>query len=255
MDVDPDGVASLSSVSGRVFPGNRIRCEQNTVRDLGKRWWDTECDCHSRSKISWNLATDASLEKKRIFEIAMKKVWDARSGPSFPDPTNSLLFFLSCALPFAVYCSGQFSVQNLCQTALELQSELSDCSCILSWSHSTIWHDILALTNLQGFTKNKISHQHKQATFLFLRVKTVFQLTSSFRPCSSFSKPEDWVWKCSNQKETEYFDIPTSNIGSAVKTRLSQLHHWSNFSSTLPFLAFNVPPFLELHKVMRYTCF
>ena len=27
------GVASLSSVSGRVFPGNRIRCEQNTVRD------------------------------------------------------------------------------------------------------------------------------------------------------------------------------------------------------------------------------
>ena len=134
-------------------------------------------------------------KKKRIFEIAMKKVWDARSGPSFPDPTNSLLFFLSCALPFAVYCSGQFSVQNLCQTALELQSELSDCSCILSWSHSTIWHDILVLTNLQGFTKNKISHQHKQATFLFLRVKTVFQLTSSFRPCGSFSKPGDWVWK------------------------------------------------------------
>ena len=57
-----------------------------------------------------------------IFTTAMKKVWDARSGPSFPDPT----------LPFAVYCSGQFSVQNLCQTALELQSELSDCSCILS---------------------------------------------------------------------------------------------------------------------------
>ena len=139
-------------------------CEQNTVRDLGKRWRDTECDCRLRSKISWNLATDASLEKKRIFEIAMKKVWDARSGPSFPDPTNLLLFFLSCALPFAVYCSGQFSVQNLCQTALELQSELSDCSCILSWSHSTIWHDILVLTNLQGFTKNKISHQHKQAT-------------------------------------------------------------------------------------------
>ena len=173
----------------------RIRCEQNTVRNSGIRWRDTPCDCHSRSKISWNLATDASLEKKRIFEIAMKKVWDARSGPSFPDPTNSLLFFLSCALPFAVYCSGQFSVQNLCQTALELQSELSDCSCILSWSHSTIWHDILVLTNLQGFTKNKISHQHKQATFLFLRVKTVFQLTSSFRPCGSFSKPGDWVWK------------------------------------------------------------
>ena len=96
--------------------------------------------------------------------------------------TNLLLFFLSCTLPFAVYCSGQFSVQNLCQTALKLQSELSDCSCILSWSHSTIWHDILVLTNLQGFTKNKISHQHKQATFLLLRVKTaVFDLAVHFQ--------------------------------------------------------------------------
>ena len=232
----------------------RIRCEQNTVRNSGIRWRDTPCDCHSRIKISWNWPR-MRVWKKMIFEIAMKKVWDVRSGPSFPDPTNLLLFFLSCALPFAIYCTGQFSVQNLCQTALELQSELSDCSCILSWSHSTIWHDILALTNLQGLTKNKISHQHKQATFLFLRVKTVFQLTSSFRPCSSFSKPGDWVWKCSNQKETEYFDIPTSNIGSAVKTRPPQLHHLFNFSSTLPFLAFNVPPFLELQKVMRYTCF
>ena len=120
--------------------------------------------------------------RKMIFEIAMKKVWDVRSGPSFPDPTNVLLFFLSCTLPFAFYCIGQFSVQNLCQTALELQSELSDCSCILSWSHSTIWHDILALTNLQGFTKNKISHQHKQATFLLLRVKTaVFDLAVHFQ--------------------------------------------------------------------------
>ena len=243
MDVDPDGVASLSSVSGRVFQGNRIRCEQNTAQDSWIRWRDTECDCRSRSKICWKFGHGCEFgKKKRIFEIAMKKVWDARSGPSFPDPTNLLLFFLSCALPFAVYCFGQFSVQNLCQTALELQSELSDCSCILSWSHSTIWHDILALTNLHGFTKNKISHQHKQATFLFLRVKTVFQLTSSFRPCSSFSKPGDWVWKCSNQKETEYFDIPTSNIGSAVKTRPPQLHHLFNFSSTLPFLAFNGPP-------------
>ena len=130
----------------------------------------------------------------------MKKVWDVRSGPSFPDPTNLLLFFLSCTLPFAFYCIGQFSVQNLCQTALELQSELSDCSCILSWSHSTIWHDILVLTNLQGFTKNKISHQHKQATFLFLRVKTVFQLTSSFLPCGSFSKPGDEVWKSPTER-------------------------------------------------------
>ena len=120
--------------------------------------------------------------KKMIFEITMKKGWDVRSRPSFPDPTNLLLFFLSCALPFAVYCSGQFSVQNLCQTALELQSELSDCSCILSWSHSTIWHDILVLTNLQGFKKNKISHQHKQATFLLLRVKTaVFDLVVHFQ--------------------------------------------------------------------------
>ena len=120
--------------------------------------------------------------KKMIFEIAMKKVWDVRSRPSFPDPTNLLLFFLSCALPFAIYCTGQFSVQNLCQTALELQSELSDCSCILSWSHSTIWHDILVLTNLQGFKKNKISHQHKQATFLLLRVKTaVFDLAVHFQ--------------------------------------------------------------------------
>ena len=120
--------------------------------------------------------------KKMIFEITMKKGWGVRSRPSFPDPTNLLLFFLSCALPFAVYCSGQFSVQNLCQTALELQSELSDCSCILSWSHSTIWHDILVLTNLQGFKKNKISHQHKQATFLLLRVKTaVFDLAVHFQ--------------------------------------------------------------------------
>ena len=189
-------------------------------------------------------------KKKVIFvEIAMKKVWDARSGPSFPDPTNLLLFFLSCALPFAVYCSGQFSVQNLCQTALELQSELSDCSCILSWSHSTIWHDILALTNLQGFTKNKISHQHKQAKVLFQRLKTLFYLKSSFRPCGSLSKPGDWVWKCSNQKEMEYFDVPTSNIGSAVKIRPPQLHHLFNYSSTLPFLAFNVPSFLELQRL------
>ena len=120
--------------------------------------------------------------KKTIFETAMKKVWDVRLGPFFPDPTNLLLFFLSCTLPFAVYCSGQFSVQNLCQTALALQSGLSDCSCILSWSHSTIWHDILVLTNLQGFTKNKISHQHKQATFLLLRVRTaVFDLAVHFQ--------------------------------------------------------------------------
>ena len=159
----------------------RIRCEQNTVRNSGIRWRDTPCDCHSRIKISWNWPR-MRVWKKMIFEIAMKKVWDVRSGPSFPDPTNLLLFFLSCALPFAVYCSGQFSVQNLCQTALELQSELSDCSCILSWSHSTIWHDILVLTNLQGFTKNKISHQHKQATFLLLRVKTaVFDLAVHFQ--------------------------------------------------------------------------
>ena len=244
----PQCLEGYSRETGSVV--NKIQCRireyVDGTRNVTSAWEVRYAEIWPRMRV-W--------KKKRIFEIAMKKVWDARSGPSFPDPTNLLLFFLSCALPFAVYCFGQFSVQNLCQTALELQSELSDCSCILSWSHSTIWHDILALTNLQGFTKNKISHQHKQATFLFLRVKTVFQLTSSFRPCGSFSKPGDWVWKCSNQKETEYFDIPTSNVGSAVKTRPPQLHHLFNFSSTLPFLAFNVPPFLELHKVMRYTCF
>ena len=214
-----------------------------------------------------------------IFEIAVYKVWDVRSGPSFPDPTNLLLFFLSCALPFAVYCSGQFSVQNLCQTALELQSELSDCSCILSWSHSTIWHDILVLTNLQGFTENEISHQHKQATFLLLRVKTaVLDLLVQFQ-----SQGTGFENAPTKSRETEHLDIPTSNIGSSIKTRHPQywpveisqlnsisrclispckslldcnvfnpqLHHLFNFSSTLPFLAFNVPLFLELHKVMR----
>ena len=155
--------------------------EQNTVRDSGIRWRDTECDCQTRSKISWNLATDASLEKNDTGNSDEKSL-----GCAFKTllsrPYNLLLFFLSCALPFAIYCTGQFSVQNLCQTALELQSELSDCSCILSWSHSTIWHDILVLTNLQGFTKNKISHQHKQATFLLLRVKTaVFDLAVHFQ--------------------------------------------------------------------------
>ena len=175
----------------------------------------------------------------------MKKVWDARSGPSFPDPTNLLLFFLSCALPFAVYCSGQFSVQNLCQTALELQSELSDCSCILSWSHSTIWHDILALTNLQGFTKNKISHQHKQATFLFLRVKTVFQLISSLQPCGSFSKPG-----------TGFENAPTKRRRSTLIFQLPILDPLLKFAlPSYTIYSITLPPFLELQRVMRYTCF
>ena len=167
----------------------------------------------------------------------MKKVWDARSGPFFPDPTNSLLFFLSCALPFAVYCSGQFSVQNLCQTALELQSELSDCSCILSWSHSTIWHDILALTNLQGFTKNKISHQHKQATFLFLRVKTVFQLISSFQPCGSFSKPG-----------TGFENAPTKRRRSTLIFQLPILDPLLKFAlPSYTIYSITLPPFHSEH--------
>ena len=171
----PQCLEGYSRETGSVV--NKIQCRireyVDGTRNVTSAWEVRYAEIWPRMRV-W--------KKKRIFEIAMKKVWDARSGPSFPDPTNLLLFFLSCALPFAVYCSGQFSVQNLCQTALELQSELSDCSCILSWSHSTIWHDILALTNLQGFTKNKISHQHKQATFLLLRVKTaVFDLAVHFQ--------------------------------------------------------------------------
>ena len=53
----------------------------------------------------------------------------------------------------------------------------------------------------------------------------------------------------------EYFDIPASNIGSAVKTRPPPVHHLFNFSSTLTFLAFNVPPSVELFKDTRYTYF
>ena len=194
--------------------------------------------------------------KKMIFEIAMKQAWDTRSGPSFPDPSCKLTFVLSALRP--TFCSLLFwpvfsseSVSNCIRTAkwvkwLQLHSVLE------SFNHLT-WHP---RPDQPTGLHEEYNKSPAQAGNVFIsKSKNCKPADKQFSTFWFISKPGDWVWKCSNEKETEYFDIPTSNIGSAVKTPPPQLHHLFHFSSTLPFLAFNVPPFLELQRVMRYTCF
>ena len=115
--------------------------EQNTVRDLGIRWRDTECDCQTRSKISWNLATDASLEKKDIRNSDEKSLGCAfktlLSRPYKLTSVLSVLYPTFCNLLYWPVFSSE-SVSNCIRTAkwvkwLQLHSVLE------SFNHLT-WH-------------------------------------------------------------------------------------------------------------------
>ena len=139
-DVDPDGVASLSSLSVEGY-FRKTGSEQNTVRDLGTRWRDTECDCQTRSKISWNLATDASLEKNDIGNSDEKILGCAfKTLLSRPYKLTSVLSVLCptfCNLLYWPVFSSE-SVSNCIRTAkwvkwLQLHSVLE------SFNHLT-WH-------------------------------------------------------------------------------------------------------------------
>ena len=116
-------------------------CEQNTARDLGKRWRDTEFDCRLRNKISWNLATDASLEKNDIRNSDEKSLGCAfRTLLSRPYKLTSVLSVLYPTFRILLYWPvfGSESVSNCIRTAkwvkwLQLHSVLE------SFNHLT-WH-------------------------------------------------------------------------------------------------------------------